>query len=555
MAEGDVLYRDVASLYGPLSQAVNGFFFSVAGAGHSTLLVANLALLAGATALLTDLCLRLADRRAATLCAVLFLSVFGFAHLTPLGNYNFITPYAHEATHGSILCLLTVWGLCRWLATGSRSAAAVAGLAAGAAWLTKPEIALAATLSLGAGLALARGTPAAEKRSALWIVAACLVIPAATAWAAAAPSLGAGGASAALLTPFTAAVAADPLSQAFYRNYMGLDDSLGNLARMLAAGGAGLAVYLLAARMGARVPRGARVPLASAVAAMLVIATLATGQWRLWLGLAWILPGACVLTLYALWTTRPATPTEAAVRASLVAWLVLSCVLLIKLGLKPRFYHYGFYLAMPATLLLVILSTHLAPLRLGGSGWDASSARVLSGALLTGLAVVLGLSSVSSMMRRTFEIGMGRDRMWVRPPESDPRTGSLAELVERLASGGDDPFSTMAVLPEGALLNFWLRTPASTPYPVLLPPELEVYGEETVLSAFKSRAPDLIVSLDRDMSEYAVEEMSVVPGAPRLSAWLEVAYCVVGTKRSTAADGRTHAFVLRVPREGAACSR
>ena len=52
LAEGDVLYRDVASFYGPFSPYVNGALFRLVGAGLQTLVVANLVVLASTTALL-----------------------------------------------------------------------------------------------------------------------------------------------------------------------------------------------------------------------------------------------------------------------------------------------------------------------------------------------------------------------------------------------------------------------------------------------------------------------------------------------------------------------
>ncbi len=58
--------------------------------------------------------------------------------------------------------------------------------------------------------------------------------------------------------------------------------------------------------------------------------------------------------------------------APLALWAAFSLVLLGKMILHARFYHYGFVLAMPATLLLVACLVHLLPAaggaRLAGCG-------------------------------------------------------------------------------------------------------------------------------------------------------------------------------------------
>ena len=154
ISEGDLLYRDVASLVGPLSHTLNGALFTIVGAGQSTLALLNLVILGTAAFLLMDLCTRLSDRGTGWLASVLFLTIFGFGHLTPLGNYNFVSPYSHAATHGTVLSIVAVWALARWLSSGSWSAALIAGLAVGASWMTKPEIALASTLALLIGAAV-----------------------------------------------------------------------------------------------------------------------------------------------------------------------------------------------------------------------------------------------------------------------------------------------------------------------------------------------------------------------------------------------------------------
>ena len=54
ISEGDLLYRDVASLVGPLSHTINGALFTIVGAGQSALALLNLVILGTAAFLVAE---------------------------------------------------------------------------------------------------------------------------------------------------------------------------------------------------------------------------------------------------------------------------------------------------------------------------------------------------------------------------------------------------------------------------------------------------------------------------------------------------------------------
>ena len=68
-----------------------------------------------------------------------------------MGNYNFVTPYSHETTHGVALSVACFVLLCHGLIRRSRWACAAAGVCFGLVLLTKPEIAAAAGAGVFAG--------------------------------------------------------------------------------------------------------------------------------------------------------------------------------------------------------------------------------------------------------------------------------------------------------------------------------------------------------------------------------------------------------------------
>jgi hypothetical protein len=105
---GEVLHRDVATLFGPFSSYWNGLLFKIFGASVQTLVVANLVLLALVTLLLYDLFRLMSNNWVAVLAGFLFLVAAGFPHFMRLGNYNFLTPYSHKMTHGFFLSIFLI---------------------------------------------------------------------------------------------------------------------------------------------------------------------------------------------------------------------------------------------------------------------------------------------------------------------------------------------------------------------------------------------------------------------------------------------------------------
>ena len=91
------------------------------------------------------------DRVTAIAASLSTMVLFGFSQYGPVGNYNFVTPYSHEATHGIALSVAALVSLHYALAKQSRSLNAVAGLCFGLTLLTKPEIAIALAAGIVAG--------------------------------------------------------------------------------------------------------------------------------------------------------------------------------------------------------------------------------------------------------------------------------------------------------------------------------------------------------------------------------------------------------------------
>src|SRR5580692_4876704 len=99
IAQGAVLYRDVGSNYGPLSQYINATIFALFGPGIMHLAWANLVVLGGILATLYCLLRRAWGGSAAFFASALFVTVFAFEQ----SGYNYIAPYSQETAHGLLV--------------------------------------------------------------------------------------------------------------------------------------------------------------------------------------------------------------------------------------------------------------------------------------------------------------------------------------------------------------------------------------------------------------------------------------------------------------------
>src|SRR5262249_24433259 len=131
-----------------------------------SIVIVNLTLLAGLTGMVLRIFARVADRLTATIACVVILTIFSFIQLLAIGNYNFVTPYSHEITHGVVLSFAGMACVLKWIEgphprpppeyQGRGWAWLVgAGFMLGLIFLTKAEVFLAAASALVIGLLLA----------------------------------------------------------------------------------------------------------------------------------------------------------------------------------------------------------------------------------------------------------------------------------------------------------------------------------------------------------------------------------------------------------------
>ncbi|UCC32626.1 MAG: glycosyltransferase family 39 protein [Phycisphaerales bacterium] len=504
LADGKVLYTDIAYLNGPLSPYLNALWFRIFGVSVLTLALCNICLLAVLVGLVFHLFNRISGRLAASCACLTLVTVFAFGQLISVGNYNFVCPYSHELTHGLILCTAAITCLSSYHRRCRLLWMVGAGLALGLTFLTKVEVFLPGSLAVAVGLSLIiwieRPGPRTTVKLLTAFVASALVPPI-IALGLLSTAMPAGEALHAMAGSWSSLLGSELVSLDFYRKGMGLLDAGANLKFVLAWIGGYLFLFLPIGvlSMFLRRPGAYRLTVALIVSlgvAGALLRNLHEIEWRR-LAMPWPVFVGTICLVSFVKVIRRGRDGEARSRLMLTCMLsVFALALLGKMVLNTRLYHYGFALAMPATLLIVVALVEWIPAFIGKRG---GYAWVFRGAALAALIVAVFVHVQRShevYSSKTYPVASGADLFWA-DKRGEAVNAMLGEIQTRVPPG-----ATLAVLPEGVMINYLARRINPTPYVNFMPPELTVFGEERMLAAFQASPPDYVVLVHKDTSEY-----------------------------------------------------
>jgi hypothetical protein len=196
-----------------------------------------------------------------------------------------------------------------------------------------------------------------------------------------------------------------------------------------------------------------------------------------------------------------------------ISLTVFAFALLGKIILNSRIYHYGFVLAMPATLVLVVALLDWLPAAISTSG---GSGPVFRAAALS-LLLVTAISTLSVqhffLYGKNYQVGKGRDAFW-----ADERGRYVNAVIDEIA-GRAKADDTLVVLPEGVTINFLCRLRNPTPYLFFMPFDVGLFGEEQILASFQNHPPDWIAVVPKNTDEYGYRGFGVDYGQ-QITAWI-----------------------------------
>jgi hypothetical protein len=509
------LVNEVPWNYGPLSAYLNGLLFKVFEANLTVLFTANL-LIYGAILILAYLAFRRAWGRmgAFAACAV-FIAVFSFSHLTSIGNYNYATPYSHAASHGMLLMVLTVFVASAWSRKKSTALSFLLGLCGGASAVLKPEFMLAAAF-IGAGaLALRFVQRISITRSEMAFIVAGV------AWPTLVFTLGF-----ATGEPFGAAFAeasnawwlvlVHPISlQGFAKGqaaFAGFDHPWRNGWVELQAGAIALVFMAAIWAVGWFINR----PTSKKRIAVALAFGLAA--WAVHLDGGWFHVGLCLPLLIGIILVITAgrlllqwRRDQALDPATIMQWMLtlLGISMLARMALFARIYHFGFFQAAPAGMVIAAVMVAGIPRWTGKSRVGVAVSAACALLVLTLGCVSIAAKSNAIRAEQTQPVGSAVDRFYAFNREVDPIGTLVNWTVERLAK---EPPGALLVLPDGLSINFLTRRASVMP---------EVGGgarEESLLKRLRQTPPEYVVLISLDTAEYGVKQY----GAPKNPGYLLV---------------------------------
>ncbi|MCP4037231.1 MAG: hypothetical protein GY733_09870 [bacterium] len=539
VAEGDRLYADLAHFSGPLSVAWHALLFLLFGASLAVIKISNAIVAALIAALVYLLALRHADRWGAVAATLFFVGALAFGQLQPIGNYDYLTPYAHELTHGIALSLLALLVYLR----GGTNAAWGCGVLLGLVFLTKIEVFTALGAALGLGLVLRGFLGNAPDPRRDWIrCALAFVATVAVAWGLLAVHAGPSHATAGLLDPWRNVFATDVANLTYYRWVMG---TLDLPASLLAIGYGAILYAAIAAMIGLtawatpKLASGWRLPAGLILIAILLAAgpmlppAWATHAIRPLPLVLWGVFGFCLIRVFR---TR-----EARLADSLVL-LAFAIVLPLKMLLNAKLAHYGFALYLPAMVAGVGLVFSVLP-----GGFDSRrevvlACRVWGVALLALLALDMNARTEVQLERRSAVVGKGGDAFL-----SDFRGDNVNQTLDFLA--GLPAQTTLAALPEGIMLNYLARRVNPTRYVNFMPPEFSMYGGDAILDAFRENPPDVLLFVHKRTGLYGAPFFGRDYGRA-LHGWATANYDPVATFGEMPFDEGTRFGITVLERRG-----
>lgn len=521
--EGEALGRDIAWFNGPLSQHFNASLFAIFGTSLRTIVISNLVLVVITMAVLYKVLREHVEARSACIGVLSFVSLCAFSQHEALANFNWLCPYSHEITHGVLLGLVVVLACGSWITTPRRRSLVLAGFACGLCFLTKPETFLAASAALIASVTFAQIRLGRRSAVDLAAVLGAGLVPVVVAFAYLSAQSDASTAWA-LVRGAWKHVGDPRLSELlFYKSSLGLDEPGERLAIMASASAAWIGLVALVYGLGRLASARPALEMALAAIAFLAITAgvaFADGsddQHRVFEAMYTPLP--LVMLACALVASGRAWRSGLVRDAVRLPFVVFALLLLAKLGINARIYHYGFALAVPALALTVALATEAIPVALSRRRAAIRVTRAGLTAACLGAAILGFRINEGYRSQKIDFVGQGADKF--RAVDGSWRIQMMLDHLRNVPAE-----ATVLALPEGITLNYLMRR--RTPIRVInfMPPELIMFGEREIVDELNANAPAYVLCRTRLTNEYGVP-MFGTDYAQSITEWLRKNYEVV----------------------------
>jgi hypothetical protein len=494
ISQGKVLYRDVHYLFGPFSVYLHGLLFKIFGSSVQVLVWFNLGVITALSLLIYQLFKYYADTLTATLTTLAFLGIFAFGQYYGESNFNFVCAYVYELSHGVFLSFLVLYISTLNLESPTHSKWAWMGLLSGCVYLTKPEVFLALMAALFFEFYLLYKKQVLPKNSLLVFSGTFLILPI-------------------LVTIYFSTQV--PLTQAFYyillpwlhvfgsnisdlpmyKVLMGTDFLADNILKMLLSfftiSGVCLGLILINQRA-AKVFKNSILPGWGISLAILVSVWFwydSFPGFRYERSLPLILT---VGSIYLFWKVSNSSHGDSKRQLGLLVFSVFSFTLLLKIFFNVQVNHYGFALALPATLVLIHLLILEIPKMNFNKGLPSDVFRPVMLTLVT-LTIGIHIQAEYKMYNlKGVPVGMEGDTIVYHHSFLNPIGPIFNEAIDFIQKEIPEDTS-FAAIPGTVMLNFMTRRENSLKYVYLDPGAIQLIGDQQIYEELQEAHPPYIV--------------------------------------------------------------
>jgi len=214
-----------------------------------------------------------------------------------------------------------------------------------------------------------------------------------------------------------------------------------------------------------------------------------------------------------------------------------------RMFLNPRIYHYGYYQAALAALLVPAVMIGELPAWFG-AGWRARSVAAV-GTLVIVLPGIANLAKRSEYRQesKTFAVASGRDRFYCLPPQIDPLGEIINSVADALREKGKG--ETLTVLPEGESINYLARLRNPLPHACFYQGAMETSTEAEMVVDFRAHSPNWILIISPDLIGWGIERYGDKSGSgEELLNWVEQNYKQVASIGGDPLDYRERGAIL-----------
>jgi len=436
--------------------------------------------------------LELNDVVTAVVSALFFLQISAFSSIADVNNYNFISPYSHEITHGILLLFFSMYRMICFSKQRSMKNALICGIAVGLSMLTKPEVALANIVGVGCGwwVIMRYQDDSKEKWRLSSRALLGAIIPSVLAFLLFSLAMPVSMVFEAITTPLRLMISSEVRNIPLYQNILGvaaLRENLGTISWSLFLNSFLIALLFFTKNSFKIKDKTLNAKIVALVLILMgIVYLLIPIKWQQTISLLWPTCWPMASLFFVIFLCFKKNKKENSYPI-ILAMALYSFLLLSKIFFRAIFAHYGVFLLIPALLLFIshifmIIERNPVP-----SGYKVvHKAAVIF--LLFLIVFPFVKKTYNNLLNRNIFEKTARGNVYINRLEQGPTFSAIQYLRENVK-----PNETLAVLPQGAGVNYILGNINPTRFITILPLEIIAFGKQNILDAYAQHPPDWVL--------------------------------------------------------------